>query len=157
MGDIKHVFISHVHEDDDGLQSLKSLLSTHGMEIRDGSINSDKPNVATSPEYLKSQILAPRIQWAGTFIVYITPKTKESEWVNWEIDYARKQGKRVIGVWAHGDAECDLPDSLNDFADAVVVGWHGPAIIAAINGDGSVWEKPDGTPVEPHNIKRHPC
>ena len=39
-------------------------------------------------------ILAPQIDWAGTFIVYITPKTKGSAWVDWEIEYAAKQGKR---------------------------------------------------------------
>ena len=144
--DIKNVFISHVHEDDDGLASLKDLLSKHGMNIRDGSINAEKPNDAKSPDYIKNQILAPRIQWASTLIVYITPKTKGSEWVNWEIEYAMKQGKKIIGVWGHGDAECDIPEALNDYADAVVVGWHGPKIVAAINSDKGDWEKVDGTP-----------
>ena len=146
---VKNVFVSHVHEDDAGLGDLKDLLSKHGMEIRDGSINADKPNDAASPDYIKNQILAPRIQWAGTLIVYITPDTKNSEWVNWEIEYARKLGKNIVGVWGHGDAECDLPDALNDYAGAVVVGWHGPKIIEAINSGTGAWEKPDGTPAEP--------
>jgi hypothetical protein len=154
---VKHVFISHVHEDDAGLAGLKDLLSKQGMEIRDGSINAEKPNDAKSPDYIKSQILAPRIQWASVLIVYITPQTKLSEWVNWEIEYAVKLGKKVIGVWGHGDAECDLPQALNDYADAVIVGWHGPKIIEAINDSKGDWEKPDGAPAEPHKIKRHPC
>jgi hypothetical protein len=37
-----HVFISHVHEDDHRLGPLKNLLANAGMEVRDGSINSDK-------------------------------------------------------------------------------------------------------------------
>ncbi len=36
---VKNVFISHVHEDDEGLGALKDLLSKHGMSIRDGSIS----------------------------------------------------------------------------------------------------------------------
>lgn len=48
--DTKNIFISHVHEDDAGLQKTKDLLGNHGMIVRDGSINSDKPNNANNPE-----------------------------------------------------------------------------------------------------------
>ena len=96
--DIKNVFISHVHEDDDGLGKLKDLLASKGMSIRDASIHSGKENNATSADYIKSQILAPQIDWAGTFIVYVTPKTKGSEWVDWEIEYAAKRIKSFCGA-----------------------------------------------------------
>ena len=56
MGDTKNVFIAHVHEDDDLLPKLKELITKAGMEVRDGSINSDKPNEAESREYIKSGI-----------------------------------------------------------------------------------------------------
>jgi hypothetical protein len=154
--DTKNVFISHVHEDDAGLGNLKDLLIKHGMSIRDSSINSDRPNNAQSPDYIKSQILAPQIQWAGTFLVYISPQTKDSEWVNWEIEYAAKLDKRIVGVWEQGANECDVPDALKDYADAVV-GWHGERIIDAINGKLDDWEHPDGTPQAPRPIKRYSC
>lgn len=64
---IKNVFVSHVHEDDAGLTKLKALLQKNGMTIRDSSINSSNPNNAKSPEYIKNEILAPQINWAGTF------------------------------------------------------------------------------------------
>jgi len=35
-GDIKNVFISHVHEDDDGLAKLKDLVERRGLKIRFG-------------------------------------------------------------------------------------------------------------------------
>jgi len=154
--DKKNVFISHVHEDDAGLGKMKDLLKTHGLEIRDSSINSTKPNNATSHDYIKSQILAPQINWASTLLVYITPKTKSSEWVDWEIEYALKQGKRIVGVWAHGHSECEVPDALKDYADAVV-GWNGEQIIDAINGKNNDWQNPDGTPCAPRPIKRYSC
>ena len=94
----KNVFISHIHEDDATLKGLRDLLRRNGYEIRDGSIDSSKPNDATNADYIKSEILAPRIRWAGTFIVLISAKTHESRWVDWEIEYAHKQGKRIIGV-----------------------------------------------------------
>src|ERR1700751_749752 len=152
--DTKNVFISHVHEDDTGLGKLKDLLSKCGMSIRDSSINSDKPNNAQSSDYIKSQILAPQIQWAGTFLVYISPQTKNSEWVNWEIEYAAKLDKRIVGVWEHGANECDVPNALKDYADAVV-GWQGERIMDAINGKIDDWEHPDGTPQTPRPIKRY--
>jgi hypothetical protein len=67
----RNVFISHIHEDDDGLQKLKDLLGTKGIEIRDSSIHSGKPNDATSEEYIKT-ILAPQIQ-CGLLPVRLTP------------------------------------------------------------------------------------
>lgn len=155
--EIKNVFISHVHEDDAGLEKLKDLLAKNGMSIRDSSITASNPNNAKSPDYIKSDILAPQIQWAGTLLVYISPKTKDSEWVNWEIEYALKLGKKIVGVWEQGTHESDLPDALKNYADAVLVGWHGQSIIDAINGKNEDWEKPDGVPCVPRPIKRHPC
>lgn len=153
---IKNVFISHIHEDDAGLGQLKTLLAKAGMTIRDSSINSLNPNQATSEQYIKSHILAPQIDWAGTMIVYVTPETKQSDWVNWEIEHAHQKDKRIVGVWAHGCHDCELPDALNDVADAVV-GWHGSSIVDAINGTCDVWEKPDGQQYEKRPIKPHPC
>lgn len=152
----KNVFISHVHEDDAGLQDLKDLVASKGMNIRDASIHAGKENEAKSPDYIRSQILAPQIDWAGTFIVYITSKTKGSEWVDWEIEYAEKQCKQIIGVWGHGDNNCEVPEALEKFADAVV-GWNADRIIDAINGKITDWDNPDGTQRAPRPIKRYRC
>jgi hypothetical protein len=157
MGErILNVFISHVHEDDTGLGKLKSLLKENGLAIRDSSINSSNPNNAKDPDYIKSSILAPQINWAGTLLVYVSQKTKDSEWVNWEIEYAAKQGKRIVGVWEHGTKDCELPEALKEYADAVV-GWNGNSIIDAIVGEKDGWENPDGGPCETVPLKRHPC
>lgn len=90
-------------------------------------------------------------------MVYITPKTKESAWVNWEIEYAAKQGKRIVGIWEHGAGDCDLPDALKELGDAVVVGWNSDAIIDAILGEKDGWQNPDGTQSQVLPLKRHPC
>ena len=152
----KNVFISHIHEDDAGLSDLKALLSKKGVTIRDGSVNSENPNNAKSPEYIKSEKLAPQIRWASTLIVYITPETKGSDWVNWEIEYAKDQGKTIIGVWERGSSGCELPDALEQYGNAVV-GWNGDRIVDAVNGDYEGFEEPDGTERGPRPIQRHPC
>lgn len=154
--ELKNVFISHIHEDDESLGKLKDLLKNNGMTIRDYSIKSDNPNNAHSEQYIKSEILAPRIEQSGTLVVYISPETKDSEYVNWEIEYAQKLDKRIVGVWAHGENGCEVPDALSDYADAVV-GWTGNRIIDAINGEIDDWENPDGTQCTPRQINRYKC
>ena len=155
MGDLRNVFISHIHEDDAGLQKLKDLLAKKGLTVRDGSIHKGKFNNAQDENYIKTQLLAPRINWAGTFICYVSPDTKDSDWVNWEIEYAAKQGMRIVGVWAHGEAGCELPDALKEYADALV-GWNGNAIADAMDGK-DVCEMPDGSSCAVVALKRHPC
>ena len=95
---------------------MKDLLRKKGYTIRDSSINSSTPNNAQSPEYIKSEILAPRITQAGTFLVLISRGTKQSEWVDWEIEYAARLGKRIVGVWEHGASEADVPEPLTKYA-----------------------------------------
>ncbi len=152
----KNIFISHVHEDDAGISNLKGLLAPTGLTVRDGSISSDKPNQATNEEYIKNEILAPRIRWASTLVVYITPATKESDWVNWEIEYAQKQNKRIVGVWAHGAAEADLPEALDDYHDALV-GWNSERIVDAILGAADESTGPTGNERESRPISRAVC
>lgn len=152
----KNVFISHVHKDDQGLDDLKDLLKSNGMEVRDSSITSDKPNNAKSPDYIKSEILGPRIDWAGCMIVYISPETKNSEWVNWEIERAHKQDKTIVGVWERGASGCEVPEALDKYGHSIV-GWNAKKIIDAVNGDYEGFEEPDGTLVPTRPIRRHPC
>ena len=146
---LRNVFISHIHEDDEGLGKLKALLESKGMTVRDYSIRSDNPNQATSEDYIKQEILKPRIEQAGVLVVYISEDTKGSSYVNWEIECAQRLGKRIVGVWADGEKGCDIPEALSKYADAIV-GWTGDSIIDAIGGkDGH--SLPDGKPYPPRS------
>ena len=154
--EMRNVFISHIHEDDEGLPRLKNLAAQHGMVCRDGSITTGKFNEASNEDYIKYDILGPRIKWASTLVVYVSSETKNSDWVNWEIEYAHKEGKRIVGVWAWGEKGCELPEALKRHADAIV-GWNGESITDAINGNSNDWYNIDGTPNGYRKIKRHPC
>ena len=156
MPDIRNVFISHIHEDDAGLQRVKDIAAQHGLTVRDGSISSDNPNNAQNPDYIMHGIIKPRIEWCSTMVVYITPETKNSEWVEKEILCAERLGKRIVGVWAQGYAECEPPASLEQVADAMV-GWTGAGIVNAITGGFNGREKPDGSPADPRVFKRYNC
>lgn len=155
-GESRNVFISHKHEDDDGLRDLKQLVEKHGMTWRDYSITADNPNNAHNEEYIKREILAPRIRQSGCLVVYISEKTQNSDWVDWEIGYAHRQGKQIVGVWERGAKNCELPEALDRYADAVV-GWNGENIIDAINGDSNDWHQPDGSDRDYRGIERYSC
>ena len=133
LQEIRNVFISHIHEDDEGVSEIKELLKKHGFIVRNYSITSEKFNKAKSPDYIKYHILAPHIQLCSALVVYISSDTICSKWVNWEVEYAHRIGKRVVGVWARGQRGCELPEALNNCADAIV-GWNGDNIIKAIEG-----------------------
>lgn len=148
-----NVFISHIHEDDHRLQPLKDTLADHGCKARDYSINSDKPNRAKSADYIKQEILKPQIDKAGTVVVLISPETKDSEYVQWEIEYARKEEKRIVGIWDEGESECDLPEGLEDYADALVP-WNGERMAAAILGEEDPWCDAEGTPLPERELVR---
>jgi hypothetical protein len=154
--EVKNVFISHVHEDDELLQGLKELLNRNGYQIKDSSIDSSKPNEAKDEAYIKSEILAPRIKWAGTIVVLLSPKTKQSGYVEWEIDHAHKEGKRIVGVWAQGTQGVEGPENLESYADAVV-GWQADRVMDAITGKINNWYGPDGVERGPRKIDRYSC
>lgn len=157
MAQQMNIFISHVHEDDDELSKLKSLVSMHGLEIRDASITKDKPNNAKNEDYIFNDIIKPGIEWCGVLAVYITPKTKESKWVDKEINLAEKKGKRIVGIWADGHAGCEPPENLKKLADAMV-GWKGERIVDALTGNFNEWEDPkSGEVCPPRPFKRVKC
>jgi hypothetical protein len=155
MKNRKNVFISHIHEDDERLSALKDLLAKHGLDVRDSSINSLKPNEAQNEEYIKYSVLAPRIDWAGVMLVLVTPDTRNHPWVDWEIGYAERSDTRVVGVLDWGESDADLPEGLKDYADAIVT-WRGEDIVDAIDGK-NIFCKSDGTPRDPSDIPRHNC
>jgi hypothetical protein len=151
-----NVFVSHIQEDESHIVAMKALLEGRGFSVRDSSITSERPNQAKSEPYIKEEILAPAIQWAGTVIVLISPQTKDSTWVDWEIEYAQRQGKRIVGVWTRGASESDVPEALDRYADAVV-GWYAERIKDAITGKLSDWECSDGSSRAERPIRHHGC
>ena len=154
--EIKNVFISHIHEDDEGLPKLKDLAAKHGLQIRDASITSDKPNRAKNEDYIRQEILKPNIKWAGTLAVYVSPDTWKSEWVNWEIEWAHKLGKRIIGIWQYGSKDCKMPEALEEYGDAMV-GWNGESIVDAITGKSEDWYKQTSGTKDYRPITRYRC
>jgi hypothetical protein len=156
MAGADRIFVSHIHEDDVHINGMRRLLADGGHEVQVSAVDSSSPNDANSENYIKSEILAPKIDWSSTMVVLISPGTKESKWVDWEIEYAQKKGKRIIGVWTSGAAECDVPQALSEYADAVV-GWQADRIEGALSGTINNWTGSDDKPRDRQAIRQHGC
>lgn len=149
----RHVFISHHHADDAHVDKLTSLLKEKGHDIRNSSIRAKPANQQRLDQGLVSdatikRLLRMKMAWAGTVVVIIGKHTHSRPWVNWEINQAHKQGKRIVGVYARGGTDADKPASLEKYASAIV-NWNEKSIIDAIDGRNNSFENPDGTPRPP--------
>ncbi|MBS1687463.1 MAG: TIR domain-containing protein [Bacteroidetes bacterium] len=154
----RHLFISHHHEDDAEVTKLTSLLSSKGFDIRNSSVrmkpaNQRKMDEKKVSEAVIQRILRMKISWASTVVVLIGKDTHSRPWVNWEIDKANEQGKRIVGVFVRGGTEADIPSSLEKYASAIV-GWNTDKIIDAIDGENN-FQNPDGTNRLPPNSSQN--
>ena len=140
--EIKNVFVSHYHEDEDSIKQFKDLLSADYC-IKNYSVTSEKYNNATNEEYIKS-LLRPLINQSSTLICLIGPETHDSKWMDWEIREAEKLDRQIIGVYIQGAKDSDIPPALEEFADAIV-GWNTENIENALGGE-SVFVNSDGSP-----------
>lgn len=148
----QHVFISHHHKDDADVGKLTDLLSRRGYDIRNSSIRAKPSNQARLERGLVSdktikRLLRMKISWAGKVIVLIGKQTHARPWVDWEIGQAHKQGKAIIGIYARGATEADVPPSFEEYGSKLV-GWNADSIIDALEGAESPFETPAGSPRE---------
>ncbi len=147
----RHVFISHHHKDDAHVTKLTNLLQRAGYDIRNSSIRAKPANQARLDQGLVKErtlkrLLRMKISWASTTVVLIGKKTHSRPWVNWEIEQASMQGKRIVGVFARGASEENVPPAFNKYG-ADLVNWNTDSIVGAIDGTrGGPFLGPDGSP-----------
>ncbi len=142
MGKEKNVFISHYNKDDEHIQNLKDLLAKKGYTIKNGSIDSSKPNRVINEEAIK-RLLRLRINWAGTFICLIGKDTHTRRWVDWEIEQAKAKGKTIVGVKIYGEGDAILPKNFEKYGDCLT-GWNSDKIVDALEGNDVGWSDPSG-------------
>ena len=146
----RHVFISHHHADDAEVSKLSDLLAKRGYDIRNSSIRAKPANQRRLDQGLVKdetirRLLRMKISWASTVVVLVGKDTHARQWVNWEIEQANRQGKRIVGVYVRGGTEADLPPALKKYASSRIVGWNADAVIDAIDDKSNLFQNPDGS------------
>ncbi|MGB8129473.1 MAG: TIR domain-containing protein [Candidatus Angelobacter sp.] len=150
-GKRRHVFISHHHADDVEVSKMSDLLTKSGYDIRNSSIRAKPANQRRLERGLVKdetirRLLRMKISWASTVVVLVGKDTHKRPWVNWEIEQANKQGKRIVGVYARGGTESDLPSALKKYASSRIAGWNADSIMDAIDGRNNLFQDSDGSP-----------
>lgn len=162
MSTSKNVFISHHHKDDKAVTDFTNLLAGKDYIVRNSSIrakprNSERMDKKLVGDATIKRLLRMKMSWAGTVVVLVGSQTHSREWVNWEIEEAERQGKRILGVFMQGAKDSDIPEALEKFGDGLV-GWNSEKIIAGLEGEDVGWCNSGGEPRLPvHNVKRISC
>lgn len=145
-----NVFISHHGKDDDKVQSLKKRLIDKGYNIRNYSVDSTKHKDGRRPsDKVIHRYLRRQVSWAGTFICMIGKKTYTRKWVNDEIRMAHQQGKKIVGIYTHGNKDVQLPEAFKKYGGALL-GWNSVDKLGSIMDDKDFpVETPQGQPRKP--------
>jgi hypothetical protein len=94
---MKRVFLSFQNED----RRYADLIDAWAANDNDDfNLYNERLRIAVNSsqaEYIKSR-LRPKIDRASVLLCIIGTGTARSEWVNWEIAYAKRCGKKLVGV-----------------------------------------------------------
>lgn len=132
---------------------LTDMLKRHGNDVRNSSVRLRPANQRRLDQGLVKdetirRLLRMKISWASTVVVLIGRETHSRNWVNWEIEEAHKQGKRIVGVYAYGGTDAERPPALDEYGSAIVA-WNPDSVVAAIEGSSNDFQNSEGSPREP--------
>lgn len=101
---MKTIFIAFAIEDERMRDFLKgqSLLTHSPFEYIDMSVKE-----AYSEDW-KAKVKA-RIRRSDGIIVLVSKNSKNSTGQKWEVQCAKEEGKKILGIWAYADDRTDVP------------------------------------------------
>jgi len=87
-----NVFLSHLSKDIDKLNDILSFLSEYGAQVYIDKNENDKelPKISN---YKTAKILKDRINTILKFRLFVTPNSKGSKWITWELALVDGIGK----------------------------------------------------------------
>jgi len=130
-GEKKNVFISFDSDDLTDVNMLRAQAKNKAsnLEFNDWSVK--EPFNSKNAEYIRRGIRE-RIRQSSVTVVYLSNKTANSEWVNWEISESHAQGKGVVAMYKGDKPPAQLPPALKKLGIKPVP-WNHEAIVKAID------------------------
>lgn len=159
MSEQHNIFISHYGQDDQHVQSLKARLKEQGYDVRNFSVDSTNHKDGRKPsDEVVARLLQMRIGWSSTVICLIGNETHTRDWVDFEVEEGFRQGKRIIGVFAHGSSEtAEIPETLKKYASNII-GWNSIEKLGElITGKNIPVENPNGSKSNPLHKRTNKC
>lgn len=127
----KHnVFISFASEDLNDVNMLRAQAKNENSDIEFNDWSVKEPFDSESAEYIKRGIRE-RIRQCSVMVVYLSDKTVDSEWVDWEIREAIALGKGIVAMHKGETPPERLPKAITDNR-VPVVPWHQKELRKAI-------------------------
>ena len=105
----KHIFVSYSQEDHDYVSRLVSDIKKFGIDVwmdRDRIVAGDK---------ISSEVKN-AIKRSKSFLLVISDNSSVSNWVHWELDYARVCKLNIVPVIMQGTQNQTLTDDVKDIA-----------------------------------------
>lgn len=131
----RHIFISFAYEDINEVNLLRGQAKNEKSDLEFDDYSVKKAFNSSDAEYIKRQIRE-KIDHVSVTVVYLSPASAKSEWVNWEIEESLRRGKGVIGVYKGDTPPSILPKALKE-NKCKIVQWTQSGLVKAIE-DASI-------------------
>ena len=125
-----NVFISFSSEDLNEVNLLRGQAKNENSDIEFNDWSLKQPFDSEKGDYIKRGIRE-RIRQCSVTIVYITDKTADSKWVDWEIRESIAMGKGVVAMHKGDSPPMQLPKAITD-NNIPVVPWNQKELAKAI-------------------------
>ncbi len=125
-----NAFISFSSEDLDEVNLLRGQAKNENSDIEFNDLSLKEPFDSEKADYIKRGIRE-RIRQCSVTIVYVSDKTADSKWVNWEIRESIALGKGVVAMHKGEKPPSRLPKALTDNKVPVVL-WNQKTLAKAM-------------------------
>ena len=129
-GGKRNVFISFSSDDQDEVNLLRGQAKNENSNIEFNDWSLREPFDSERANYIK-QGIRERIRQSSVTVVYISDKTANSKWVDWEIRESLAMGKGVVAMHKGDTPPGRLPKAIND-NNIPVVPWNQKQLATAI-------------------------
>ena len=126
----RNVFISFSHQDLDEVNLLRGQAKNENSEFEFSDWSLREPFDSDKAEYIRRGIRE-RIKQCSVTLVYLTPHSAGSKWVDWEIRESARLGKGVVGVYKGDSPPRSLPAAAKE-CSVKLVPWKHKGLAAAI-------------------------
>ena len=118
----RNVFISFSSDDLDEVNLLRGQAKNENSRIEFNDYSLKAPFNSKDADYIKRGIRE-QIRQSSVTIVYVSDKTVDSEWVDWEIRESLKMGKGVLAMHKGDTPPKRLPRAITE-NNIEVVPWN---------------------------------
>lgn len=109
----RNVFISFVAEDLTDVNLLRGQAKNENSNIEFNDWSVKEPFESKNAEYIKRGIRE-RLRQSSVTVVYLSEKTAQSKWVDWEIRESVALGKGVVALYKGNAPPSTLPAAIRE-------------------------------------------